>query len=73
MSKGSKPSERGLLKASLRALFIRRDRAEREIAAIDSETGPLIRKLSSIDGLITPMRVEQARREVMGDMEKDAA
>lgn len=50
----------------LRAKFVARDRLTLEAEALDVEIKALIRTLSSEQGLVTPMRVEQARAEVFG-------
>lgn len=59
--------KKGEIAARLRAKFLRRDRAMVEINALDVEIKALVRSLSSEQGLITPMRVEQARQTVFGE------
>ena len=55
-----------VFRGQLRAKFMQRDRLVREIAVLDGDISQLVRILSTAQGLITPMRVEQARQLVLG-------
>ncbi len=48
-------------RGQLRGKFAVRDRLISDLAMIDSDISQLVRVLSTQQGLITPMRVEQAR------------
>ena len=61
------PTKANIVAAQLRAKIGRRDRHQSQIDALDTEIKALVRSLSAQQGLVVPMRVEQARQIVFNE------